>query len=126
VFTLAVDQAHTVLLMTISGELTADDFADVDVLLRPLVTTAPSLNTVIIDLRAMSGLGMPMDQLMDRARTAPALAGRRHALVVSDPLVDGLSRLFADQRERAGHGTTTIVRSLEEAYRAFDINPVFR
>jgi hypothetical protein len=28
--------------------------------------------------------------------------------------------------ERAGHGATTIVPPLEEAYRAFDINPVFR
>jgi hypothetical protein len=126
VFSLAVDEAHKVLLMTISGELSVDDFADVDVLLRPLVATAQSLDTVIIDLRAMSGLNVTMEQLFERARTAPALAGRRHALVVSDPLVAGLSRLFANQRERSGHGAMIIAQSLEEAYRAFDIDPTFR
>lgn len=125
-FSLAVDEAHKVLLITVSGELSAEDFANVNVLLRPLVTTAHSLDTVIVDLRAISGLDVSMEELLDRARTGPALAGRRHAFVVSDPLMTDLSRLFADHRERAGHGATTIVHSLDEAYRAFGIDPVFR
>ncbi|HSI01938.1 MAG TPA: hypothetical protein VLA02_15130 [Reyranella sp.] len=125
-FSLAVDETYQVLLITVSGELSADDFANADVLLRPLIKTAQSLDTVIIDLRSMSGFDMSMEQLIDRARAGPALRGRRHAFVVSDPYFSDISRLFAEHRERAGHGATTIVHSLEEAYRVFDINPVFR
>ena len=125
-FSLAVDKAHKVLLMTVSGQLSADDFADLDVLLRPLATTVQSLDTVIIDLRSMAGVKIPMEQLVERARAGPPLVGRRHAWVVADPVVADLSRLFAEHREKAGHGATIIVRSLEEAYRAFDIRPVFR
>jgi hypothetical protein len=126
VFSLKVDDAHRVLLITVTDKLGAGDFTDVDTLLKPLTTTAQSLDTVIIDLRAMAGLDISMEQLFDRARSGPPLAGRRHALIVADPLAADLCRLFAEQRERAGHGPTIIVPSLEEAYRTFAIDPVFR
>jgi hypothetical protein len=126
VFSVAIDESHTVLLITLAGSLTEEDLRQLDMLAGPLVGIR-SLDKVIVDLRTIRDVEVSLDRLAARAEAGPVLGPRNEVFVAASPLTLGVARQVSLHRERGGHRAIPIVPDLEAAYRTLGIDPpVFR
>jgi hypothetical protein len=121
VFSIAIDRTHTVLLVEFSDRLQPQDVADVDRLVEPIAATN-ALDKVVVDLRRVTAVDVPLEQLIERASAGPVLPGRRLVYVAAGGLILRLSRQFAAQRKSEGHGEIPIVPDLEAAWRLLGID----
>ncbi len=124
-FSIAVDRTHTVLRVTFADRLQVQDIADLDRLVRPLAATA-ALEKVVVDLRQVTEIDMPLEQLVERASAKPVLPGRRLVFVAAAGLGLNVSRQYAAYRKREGHDAIPIVPDLEAAWRMLGLDtPTF-
>jgi hypothetical protein len=122
VFSIAVDRTHTVLLVSFTDRMQVQDVADLDRLVRPLAATE-ALEKVVVDLREVTEIDMPLEQLVERASAKPVLPGRKLIFVAAAGLGLNVSRQYAAYREHEGHDAIPIVPDLEEAWRLLGIDP---
>jgi hypothetical protein len=126
VFSIAIDRTHTVLLVEFTDRLETQDIADLDRLLRPIAATE-ALENAVVDLRRVTAIEVPLEQLIDRASAGPVLPGRKLVFVATGGLGLNLSRQYAAYREREGHDAIPIAPDLEAAWRLLGIaRPTFR
>ena len=103
----------------------AQDIADLDRLLAPVAATN-AIDKVVVDLRRVTAVDLPLEELMRRARADPALPGRRIVLVTEGGDTLKIGRQFAAHRGSRGHGDIEIVPDLEAAWRVLAIEkPMF-
>jgi hypothetical protein len=125
VFSIVVDQTHTVMLIEFAEQVLPQDVADLDRLLAPIAPTS-AIDKVVVDLRRVTAIDLPFEEVMQRARSDPSLPGRKMVFVTSGGTTLKVGRQFAAQRASQGHGEIAIVPDLEAAWRVLEIEaPVF-
>jgi hypothetical protein len=122
VFSIAIDRTHTVLLVTFTDRLQVQDLADLDRLVRPIAATR-ALEKAVVDLRQVTAIDMPLEQLIERASGKPVLPRRTLIFVATVGLGLNISRQYAAYREREGHDAIPIVPDPEAAWRVLGIDP---
>ena len=124
-FSIVVDQTHTVLLIEFTEQLLERDIVDLDRLLAPIAATN-AIDKVVVDLRRVTAIDLPFDEVMRRATAGPALPGRKIVLVTEGGETLTIGQQFAARRASGGHGEIPVVPNLETAWRALNIEtPVF-
>jgi len=124
-FSIVVDHTHTVLLIEFDEQVLAQDIADLDRLLAPIAGTN-AIDKVVVDLRRVTAIDLPLEEMMQRARSDPTLPGRKVVLVTAGGDTLKVGQQFAAQRASKGHGEIPIVSDLEEAWRVLAIEkPIF-
>lgn len=121
-FSIAVDRTHTILLVVFTDRIQVQDIADLDRLVRPLAATE-ALEKAVIDVRQVTEIDMPLEQLIERASAKPVLPGRKLVFVADAGLPLNVSRQYAGYRKRDQHDTIPIVPDLEAAWRTLGIDP---
>jgi hypothetical protein len=126
VFSIAVDRTHTVLLVEFSDRLQPRDLIDLDRLVQP-IAAVEAIEKAVVDLRRVTAIDVPLEQLIERASAGPVLPGRKVVFVVAGGPILGVTQQYAAQRKREGHDEITVVPDLDAAWRALGIDaPVFR
>jgi len=126
VFSIVVDRTHTVLLVEFSDRIQVQDLTDLNRLVAPVAPTN-ALQVAVVDLRRVTAIDVPLEEIIERASAPPALPGRKLVFVTGGGATLGLSRQFSALRERAGHGKILIVSDLEAAWHELGIAaPTFR
>jgi hypothetical protein len=124
-FSIVVDQTHTVLLIEFTEQVLERDIVDLDRLLAPIAATN-AIDKVVVDLRRVTAIDLPFAEVMRRATAEPALPGRKIVLVTEGGEILTISQEFAGQRASRGHGEIPVVPDLETAWRVLNIKtPMF-
>lgn len=124
-FSIVVDQTHTVLLIEFTEQVLPQDVADLDRLLAPIAATS-AIDKVVVDLRRVSTIDLPLEDVMQRARSNPSLPGRKMVFVTAGGTTLKVGRQFAEQRASKGYGEIPVVPDLEAAWRVLNIEtPMF-
>ena len=124
-FSIVVDQTHTVLLIEFNDLVLAQDIVDLRRLLAPIAATN-AIDKVVVDLRRVTAIDLTVAELAERAQSDPALPGRKLVLVTSGGAILDFSRQLATHRASRGHGEVAIVPDLEAAWRVLGIvKPMF-
>ena len=121
-FSIVVDRTHTVLLIEFTQQVLPQDIADLDRLLAPIAATN-AIDKVVVDLRRVTSVEVPLEEVIARASADPALPGRKQVFVTSGGATYNLCRQFAALRAREGHGEIPIVPDLEAAWRVLEVEP---
>ena len=124
-FSIVVDQTHTVLLIEFTEQVLPQDVADLDRLLAPIAATN-AIDKVVVDLRRVSTIDLPLEDVMQRARSNPSLPGRKMVFVAAGGTTLKVGQQFAAQRASKGYGEIPVVPDLEAAWRVLEIEtPMF-
>ena len=125
VFQLLHDRRHNVLMTRLHGTLVATDITLRDKAVGRFVARH-GLARGIMDYTGVEAVDIPIEVVVERASRPPRLPGQARVIVAPREPTWAMNRIFAaHQLYRLGE-EPTLVRSLEEAYRALSmIAPVF-
>lgn len=110
----ALDQAHGVLLVTWSVEITADNLVMFDGLLKTLVERHGTKDT-IVDFSSAGAMSIETAQLVTRAHFPSRMPGRRRIFVARTDVAFGMLRVYGAHQEQINERAPLIVRTLDEA-----------
>lgn len=110
---LLVDDARSLLLIVVAGEISPRLFAEVEREVRRFRDRF-GLADVILDLTGILGTLEP-DYIKARGSVTGTMAGRRRVFVVSDAHHYGLVRLYRGHKEAIGETTPAITRTVPQA-----------
>lgn len=110
---LLVDDARSLLLIVVTGEISPRLFAEVEREVRRFRDRF-GLADVILDLTGILGTLEP-DYIKARGSVPGTMAGRRRVFVVSDAHHYGLVRLYRGHKEAIGETTPAITRTVPQA-----------
>lgn len=126
VFELLFDARHRVLMTRLWGTYTETDVVVRDRAVARFVTQH-GLVRGIMDFTEVETIDMPMELIVARAQGKPLLPGQMRVIVAPDNHVYGLTRIIAAHQAYVRNVEPLLVRTLEDAYRAMEIEePDFR
>jgi len=113
-YRLAFDAKNRILLVSVTGELTREDYlAGYEAIDRFIAAAGPC--SAIIDFSAVERFALSPDFARDIGKMRPAVpVGMKRVVVAPQPAVYGTARLVATLREGTG-GELTLTQSLPEA-----------
>ena len=119
-FNLAFDNSHRVLLVQFQGVLSSDDIKGLDMALATFVSRH-GLARGILDFSSVQANALPRTFLVWRARLPLILLGQDRVIVAPQQELYELARAYVAQQRDFGNLEGQIVRTLDDAYLAFDL-----
>ncbi len=110
---LLFDQTNKIVLVPFPEKLTRANFDLADAALAMFVAQKGSIDTIIDFSNTREDVDTSV--IVARAYAPWPARERRHVLIVSSDLMEGVFRMYAFHHAAAGFGATQIVRSLEGA-----------
>jgi hypothetical protein len=125
VFELLFDRRHGVLMSRFHGTYVAADIAVRDNAAERFVARhGPARG--IMDFTAVEAVDVPMDYIVERAHSAPALPGQARVIVAPHEPAYSLNRVIAAHQLYSRRVEPLLVGTLDDAYRALGIDePAF-
>jgi len=124
-FKLLFDPRNRVLLTRLSGTYTQDDLVVRDRAVARFVARH-GLMRGIMDFSAVDAIAVPIDRLVRRAHEPPLLPGQARVIVAPGGAAYEMNRVMIAHQLYVRKVEPLLVRTLDEAYRALDMNrPAF-
>ena len=120
-FELLFDARHNVLMTRYFGTYVADDIVLRDSAVARFVARC-GLARGIVDFSNVEAVDIPIDRFVRRAHAPGMLGSAQRVIVAPDELTYGLNRVFTAHRVYTGKVEPLLVRSLEEAFEALELD----